>query len=66
MEAVTLDKATVDLAIEAIDAGIEFAHDLLTKHDIELGRTTWKNRRWAETIENDIIKMHAALKGLKG
>lgn len=46
---------------EAIEVGLEYARQCLTNHDAALGRTTHKNRTWAETIEGEIQQMKNAL-----
>ena len=54
-------KDAIYAAIKAIEAGLEYARQCLTDHDAALGRTTHKNRTWAETIEGDIQQMENAL-----
>ena len=54
-------KDAINAAIHAIEAGLEYARQCLTDHDASLGRTTHKNRTWAETIEGDIRQMENAL-----
>lgn len=39
---------------DALATGEQFARDALTEHDAALGRSTLKNRRWAEDIETEI------------
>jgi hypothetical protein len=39
-----------------LESGLEYMQGELTGHDAALGRTTKKNRSWAETIESDILK----------
>ena len=34
----------------------EFAQELLTRHDEDLGRTTLKNKMWAEQLEKSIAQ----------
>ena len=45
---------------DAIESGLEYARQCLCDHDAALGRTTHKNRTWAETIEGDIRQMENA------
>lgn len=52
-------------SIYALSAAIEYSKELLSKHDIELGRTIHKNKIWAETLEKDIYLMEKSLKNLK-
>ena len=49
----------------AIEAGMEYAQECLTRHDQELGRTTKKNKTWAETMEKDIAQMKQSLEKIK-
>lgn len=52
-------------AQKAIYSGREYAQMCLTEHDATLGRTTIKNRVWAENMERDIRQMDHALERLK-
>lgn len=58
-------KDTIYAAIGAVEDGLEFAKSCLEEHDLNLGRTTKKNKCWAETIENSIRDMKIALEMLK-
>lgn len=60
-ETITTTKDNIYLAIESIKSGLEFAKELLAEHDVNLGRQTVKNRRWAEYIEAEIEKMNNCL-----
>lgn len=51
---ITVDVNTMRNIKDALDAGEQYARDALTEHDASLGRTTLKNKRWAESIETDI------------
>jgi hypothetical protein len=53
-------KDAIYAAIHAIESGLEYARQCLCDHDAALGRTTHKNRTWAETIEGDIRQMENA------
>ena len=53
------------LAITALESGLEYARECLTVHESNLGRTTLKNKLWAERMESDIRQMEKALKLLK-
>lgn len=46
------------------ESALEYARELLARHDAELGRTTRKNRQWAETLEADILRFEAFLNNL--
>lgn len=58
-------KDTIYAAIGAVEDGLEFAKSCLEEHDLNLGRTTKKNKCWAETIEGSIRHMELTLKLLK-
>ena len=49
----------------AIEAGLEYAQESLYLHDQSLGRTTKKNKSWAETMERDINYMKVMLERIK-
>jgi len=51
-------------AIKAIELGLDYARDALIVHDETLGRSLYKNRRWAENIESDIQEMQDAMQSL--
>lgn len=57
--------STFCASIAAIESGIEYAKECLAQHDAQLGRTTLKNKSWAETIERDIAAMTAARDNLR-
>lgn len=52
-------------AIYALENGLNYAKECLCVHDAALGRTTYKNKTWAETIEKDILHMETTIKNLK-
>lgn len=59
-----IDKTTVYNSIDALEAGLEYARECLAAHDSALGRTTYKNKSWAETIEKDIRQISTTLNQL--
>ncbi len=61
----SVEKDTVYSAIYAVEAGLEYTKECLANHDLALGRTTLKNKTWAETMEKDIRRMEVTLKNLK-
>jgi hypothetical protein len=61
----SIQKDTIYAAIIAVEAGIEYARECLSTHDSTLGRTTRKNKAWAETMEADIRSMEHALAMLR-
>lgn len=52
-------------AAKAVDDGIQYAEMMLTEHEVNLGRTTLKNKTWAERMEQDIREMKSSLAQLK-
>jgi hypothetical protein len=61
-EMLLVKKDDILAAIRAMEAGLGFSYEVLNRHDTDLGRTTRKNRLWAETIEQDIRLMEATIK----
>lgn len=57
----TIEKDLVRGLAFSVEAGLEYAQECLIRHDQELGRTTKKNKSWAEIIERDINYMKAML-----
>lgn len=60
-----VEKDVIYAAIPAVESGLEYAKELLATHDRDLGRTTLKNKTWAETIEADIRHMTRTLEMLR-
>ena len=58
-------KDVIYAAIPAVESGLEYARECLTTHDSALGRTTHKNKTWAETMEKDIRHMESTLAVLR-
>lgn len=61
----TVRKDDIYAAISALHSGLACARECLTTHDDNPGRTTYKNRTWAEALERDIRKMESALSALR-
>jgi len=61
----SVKKDVIYASIPAVEAGLEYARELLSAHDSALGRTTRKNKCWAETIEQDIRHMERTLEMLR-
>jgi hypothetical protein len=61
----TVDKDTFYAITSALINGIGYARDCLCAHDLSLGRTTHKNKTYAELMEADIRHMEATLTTLK-
>lgn len=60
-----IEKDLVYKIISCLEAGLENTQSTLTEHDTSLGRTTTKNRMWAETLEQEIRDMKDCIKQLK-
>ena len=60
-ELVVVEKDVIYTCISAIESGLEYARECLANHDASLGRTTLKNKSWAEQIESDISHMESTL-----
>lgn len=60
-----VEKDTIYAAIPAVESGLEYARECLAVHEANLGRTTHKNKTWAETMENDIRHMERTLELLR-
>lgn len=61
----TVQKDDIYSSIKCLDAGIDYARNALAEHDSNLGRTTRKNRQWAETMEGDIREMERLIDRLR-
>lgn len=60
-----VEKDTIYSAIHAVECGLEYANECLAQHEATLGRTTMKNRTWAETMDAHIRCMQVTLKMLR-
>jgi hypothetical protein len=60
-----VEKDTIYAAIPAVESGLEYARECLAQHETALGRTTLKNKTWAETMEKDIRHMERTLEMLR-
>ena len=60
-----VDKMLIRNTIDALQIGIEHTRNNLTEHDSNLGRTTRKNKSWAETLESDIRSIEDCINKLK-
>jgi len=58
-------KDVIYAAIPAVEAGLDYARECLLTHDTSSGRTTLKNKTWAEHIEDDMRNMQVALSMLR-
>ena len=60
-----VEKDTIYAAIPAVESGLEYARECLAHHESALGRTTLKNKTWAETMEKHIRHMERTLEMLR-
>jgi hypothetical protein len=51
---------------ELLETGLEFTQAALAEHDASLGRTTFKNKSWAETMEESIARMRSCIQRVDG
>jgi hypothetical protein len=61
----TVKKDDIYAAIHAVQNGLEYARECLSTHETNLGRTTLKNKTWAERMEGDIRHMERTLAALR-
>lgn len=64
-ETVEIPIPELENALDALQAGLEHTQLALTEHDASLGRTTRRNKFWAQTLEADIAAMEKSIKCLK-
>ena len=57
---VSVDQEVLRAAEAALDVSQEHVQSVLVEHDANLGRTTIKNKMWAEQIESHIRLIDAA------
>lgn len=62
---IAIDQHLLANIYENLQDGVEYMHNALTEHDSTLGRSTKKNRSWAETIEVDLVKAKQSISRLK-
>jgi hypothetical protein len=60
----TVNEQTLISAKAALQDGLEYVKEALIIHDTSLGRTTLKNLRMADMMENDIANIESAIEGL--
>ena len=60
----TMTKDSICAAAAALRVGIDNTRELLSDHDVRLGRTTKSNRLTAERLETEIIQIESALDGI--
>lgn len=62
---VSVDQEILRRALAIAEDAREFAQELLTRHDEELGRTTLKNKMWAEQLEKSITQAKVGITELR-
>ncbi len=62
---VSVNQEIVRRALAIAEDAREFAQELLTRHDEELGRTTLKNKMWAEQLEKSITQAKVGITELR-
>lgn len=60
----TVEGILMDRIKACLEDGLENTQSALIEHDSSLGRTTHKNRWWAETLERQIAEMKAVIQKL--
>lgn len=60
-----IKKDLVYKLIPCLQTGLENTQSTLAEHDSSLGRTTTKNRMWAETLEQEIRDIEDCIKQLR-
>lgn len=53
-ETVAIPTLEAENIVDALECGLEHTQTVLAEHDACLGRTTRKNKNWAEQLEKDI------------
>ena len=61
----TIEENLLKNTVDGLTSGLEYAEMALQDHEIKLGRTTRKNKMWAEQIERDIDFLQKTIKNIK-
>lgn len=64
-EILAVPRPEIEMIIYSLEIGLENTQAVLIEHDASLGRTTKKNKSWAETLEGDIEFIKSSLTFLK-
>lgn len=64
-ETIAIPTLEVQNIVDALEAGLEHTQTVLAEHDASLGRTTRKNKNWAEQLESDVEFFKTRIKLLK-
>jgi hypothetical protein len=62
---VSVDMEIIRKSLAIAEDAKEFAQELLTRHDDELGRTTKKNKMWADQLEKSIAQTVSGISDLR-
>ena len=62
---VSVDMELIRKSLAIAEDAKEFAQELLTRHDDELGRTTKKNKMWADQLEKSIAQTVSGISDLR-
>jgi hypothetical protein len=61
----SINEEVLRRALAVAEDAREFAQELLARHDEELGRTTKKNKIWAEQLEKSIAQAKVGITELR-
>lgn len=61
----TIEENLLKNTVDGLTSGLEYAEMALLDHDTKLGRTTRKNKMWAEQMEKDIFQIKLTIKTIK-
>lgn len=64
-ETISIPTQELQNIVDALECGLEHTQTVLAEHDVSLGRTTRKNKNWAEQLEKDIEFLKARILILK-
>lgn len=64
-EKVSIPVLEIENIIDALQAGLEHTESSLIEHDATVGRTTRRNKFWAQTLEADILALKNSIEFLK-
>ena len=62
---VSVDEEILRRSLQAAEDAKEWANELLSAHDQNLGRTTTKNKMWASHLEKSIMAANSAIVDLR-
>ena len=62
---ITVEKSLLENTCVNLKTALEYVQEALVEHDNALGRTTSKNRRYAQMMESDIEKIQLSINEIK-